>query len=390
MPGRRQVVSRVRYIRDVEEVTALPGEARKALGPVSDRFKFRANDYYLSLIDWDDPKDPIRKIVIPETGELENFGALDASDEESNYTVAGCQHKYPDTALLVCNEVCGAYCRFCFRKRLFMDDNDEVVNDVRPGLEYIRRHPEITNVLLTGGDPLLMATRRLEPILKALRAIPHVRIIRIGSKMPAFNPYRITEDPELLEVLSRYSAADKRIYVMAHFNVPKELTQVACEGLDCLRRAGVITANQTPILRGINADPDVLATLSQRLSWIGVLPYYFFQCRPTQGNGAFEVPLVQTYEIFAEAKSRISGLAKTARLVMSHTLGKIEMVGLTDHHIYMRFHRARRAEDEGRFMIFQRDDDAYWLEDLVPVDDDSAPHPVQDLDRRVRPAWESD
>jgi KamA family protein len=383
-------VSKVRYIRDIGKVEALPDGTRKALEAVSRKYKFRANDYYLGLIDWADPQCPIRKIVIPDSGELEDFGELDASDEASNYAAPGCQHKYSDTALLVCNEVCGAYCRFCFRKRLFMDDNDEVVNDISAGLDYIRRRPEITNVLLTGGDPLLMATRKLEAILASLRDIPHVRIIRLGSKMPAFNPFRITEDPELLAVLSRYSGAERRIYIMTHFNVPQELTPVACEGLDRLRRAGVITANQTPVLGGINADPEVLAALMQKLSWIGVAPYYFFQCRPTRGNKPYEIPLVQTYEIVADAKSRVSGLAKRARLVMSHSLGKVEMVGLTDHHIYLRFHRARHPEDENRFMIFHRDDDAFWLEDLVPVDEDSAPHAVQDLDRRVRPAWEPD
>ena len=227
-------MSKVRYTRNINSVDQLPAEARMALGAVSERFKFRANDYYLGLIDWDDPDDPIRKIVIPEYGELEEFGKLDASNEESNYVVPGCQHKYRHTALLICNEVCGAYCRFCFRKRLFMDDNDEVVNDVTPGIEYIRAHREITNVLLTGGDPLLMSTRKLEAILRPLREIPHVQIIRLGSKMPAFNPYRIIDDPELTAVFARYSTRQKRIYVMAHYNVPRELTDVSCHALDLL------------------------------------------------------------------------------------------------------------------------------------------------------------
>ena len=119
---------------------------------------FRANDYYLNLIDWDDPSDPIRQLIIPRQEELNEWGKLDASNEESITVARGVQHKYVDTVLLLCNEVCGAYCRYCFRKRLFMDVIDEVTNDVTEGIEYIRQHPEVNNVLLTGGDPLLMST----------------------------------------------------------------------------------------------------------------------------------------------------------------------------------------------------------------------------------------
>jgi len=138
-----------RYLNKLEQIPQLSQGEVKDLNEVTDRFVFRTNDYYQSLIDWDDPEDPIRKIVMPETGELEDWGRLDASDEES-YTVAkGVEHKYSSTALLLVNEVCAAYCRFCFRKRLFMDDNEEVTKDISEGLEYINAHPEINNVLLT-------------------------------------------------------------------------------------------------------------------------------------------------------------------------------------------------------------------------------------------------
>jgi len=371
-------VPKVKYVRDINKIEQLSEAARRALKPVSDKFTFRANEYYLGLINWDDPNDPIRKIVIPETGELETFGELDASNEESNYAAPGCQHKYPHTALLLCNEVCGAYCRFCFRKRLFMDDNDEVVNDVSAGIDYIRRTKEITNVLLTGGDPLLMATRKLESIIRRLREIPHVKIIRLGSKMPAFNPYRIIDDPSLLEMLSRYSTRKHRIYVMAHYNVPNELTDVSCKALDLLWKAGVILVNQTPILKGINDSVDVLRNLMRKLSFIGVPPYYFFQCRPTEGNKPYETTLVHSFGVLEEAKKQVSGLGKRARLVMSHHSGKIEMVGLTSRHIYLRYHRARYPADEGRFMSFHRDDDAYWFDDLVPAGE-TRPRPLQDF-----------
>ena len=226
-----------------------------------------------------------------------------------------------------------------------------------------------------------MSTRKLENIIRPLREIESVGIIRLGSKMPAFSPYRFINDPELLEMLAQFSTPEKRIYVMAHFNVPNELTDVALEGLDLLKQAGVVTVNQSPILKGINDDVEVLAELMRKLSIIGVPPYYFFQCRPTEGNKPYEIPMVQTFELLEEAKRQVSGLARRARLVMSHELRKVEMVGLTDRYIYLRFHRARNSEDEGRFMVFHRDDDAYWLEDLVPVNEEMLPPSVQDLER---------
>ena len=212
-----------KYITAINKVAELSPE-EKAIGTkISERFVFRTNDYYQSLINWDDPNDPIRRLVIPDAKELNEWGRLDASYEELYTKVPGLEHKYTDTALLLCNDVCGAYCRFCFRKRLFMDENDEVVRDVSKGIDYIRSHPEISNVLLTGGDPLIMSTSKLEPIIQRLREIPHVKIIRLGSKMPAFNPFRILEDPKLHAMFERYSTTEAgRIYVMCHFNHPVE------------------------------------------------------------------------------------------------------------------------------------------------------------------------
>lgn len=362
-------MTKIAYLNDLARVEHLPVGERKNLRPVAGRFKFRANDYYLSLIDWDNPEDPIRKIIIPSLQEMHSFGDVDASDEDSNYVAPGCQHKYPHTVVLLCNEVCGGYCRFCFRKRLFLEENSEAATDVSEGIAYIRANPQITNVLLTGGDPLLLSTRRLEGIIRPLRDIDHVQIIRIGSKMPAFNPYRIIDDPELPEMLSRYSTQRKRIYIMTHFNVVEELTDPAVLAVDLLMKAGVALSNQTPILRGINEQPSALKGLMQRLSFIGIPPYYFFQCRPTVGNMPFVVPLVEAYEALEKAKCEVSGLAKRARLVMSHARGKIEIVAVTDSHIYVKIHRARLAEDEGRFMVFHRDNDAYWLDDLVAAEE---------------------
>jgi lysine 2,3-aminomutase len=287
------------------------------------------------------------------------------------------QHKYPHTVLLLCNEVCGAYCRYCFRKRLFMNDNDEVSLDISEGLEYIRRRPQITNVLLTGGDPLILSTKRLAAIFAGLREIPHVQIIRVGSKMPAFNPWRVLDDVELQNVFKTYSTPEKRIYMMAHFDHPRELTAPAIAGIDALLKCGVICVNQCPIIAGVNDDAGVLAQMFRKLSFIGCPPYYLFQGRPTAGNKPYEVPIVRGYTLFEEAKKHVSGLAKRARFVMSHETGKIEIVGIDERQIYLRYHRAKDPANEGRFMIFERDDDAYWLDQLTPASPISGALPLR-------------
>ena len=358
---------RVKYVRRLDQVEQLTARERDRLGPVSARYVFRANDYYLGLIDWDDPDDPIRQLIIPREEELIEWGKLDASNEEAVTVAHGVQHKYTDTVLLLCNEVCGAYCRYCFRKRLFMDDNDEVTNDVTAGLRYIADHPEVTNVLLTGGDPLLMSTRRLVEIFDALRAIPHVKIIRLGSKMPAFDPYRILNDPALHEAFRTYSTPSQRIYLMAHFDHPRELTDLAIQGIDTCIRNGVICVNQCPMIKGINDDPYTLAELYATLSYIGCPPYYLFQGRPTAGNEPFEVPMVQGWQVFRRALTLGSGLARRAKYCMSHETGKIEIMAVDDEHIYLRYHQAKHDEDLGRFFVCRRNDEAYWLDQLEVV-----------------------
>ena len=357
----------VRYITDISKIEAIPADVREQLKAVAQKFAFRVNDYYLGLIDWQDPNDPIRQLIIPHPDELKPWGRLDASNEKSNTPLKGVQHKYGQTVLLLCNEVCGAYCRYCFRKRLFMNDNDEVSLDVSEGIRYIREHPEVTNVLLTGGDPLILGTKRLKEILRQLREIEHVQIIRIGSKMPAFNPWRVLDDAELQETLRTYSTPQKRIYIMAHFDHPRELTEPAIQGIDALLRCGCIVVNQCPLLRGINDNAEVLAGMFRRLSFIGAPQYYLFQGRPTEGNLPYAIPIVEGFRLFDTAMRGLSGLAKRVRYCMSHESGKIEIAGVDERYIFTRFHRAKNEADEGRFMIYERDDNALWLDDLKPA-----------------------
>ncbi|OJW06143.1 MAG: KamA family radical SAM protein [Planctomycetales bacterium 71-10] len=360
--------TRVNYLRSLSKIVHLSDEAKAELESVSKQYAFRVSDYYLGLVDWGDPDDPIRQLILPRVEELHEWGSLDASNELSVTVAKGVQHKYKDTALLLCNKACGAYCRYCFRKRLFMNENDEVMHDVTEGIRYITAHPEINNVLLTGGDPLLIRANRLADLFSSLSAIPHVRVIRLGSKMPAFNPWCILDNSELQAAFRTFSGGARRIYLMAHFDHPRELTEPALESIACCLANGLICVNQCPVIRGINDDPGVLAALFETLSYIGCPQYYVFQCRPTAGNEPYCLPIVRTWQVFSEAMRRGSGLARRARLVLSHETGKVEVMSVDARQIYLRYHEAKDPADTGRLLICHRDDQAVWLDDLRPVD----------------------
>jgi lysine 2,3-aminomutase len=352
-----------KYLTSINQINGLSFDEKEALQPVADQFPFRANEYYVSLIDWNDQNDPIRKLIIPSQHELYGYGKWDACDEETNYVVPGCQHKYSSTALLVISDVCGGYCRYCFRKRLFVKEVREAKTDITAGLNYIRSHKEIDNVLLTGGDSLMLSTRKLKEIIQQLREIDHVKIIRLGSKLPAYNPMRIYEDKDLLALIRTYSNPEKRIYIMSHISHPREITNETKKCFQALIQAGAILMNQTPVLKGINDAPDVLAELMNQLSWIGVTPYYFFINRPVAGNYDFVLPLKEAYTIVEQAKAKTSGLGKRVRLVMSHSSGKIEIMAIENGKAYLKYHQSRDGE-YGKLMILDCPDDATWFDDL--------------------------
>ncbi|KAF1078107.1 KamA family radical SAM protein [Methanogenium sp. MK-MG] len=368
-------MTHTRYITKIDDIKEISEDDAEKLRQVEEMFPFRASEYYLSLIDWADINDPIRRIIFPEQDELDKWGELDPSTESSNTVLPGVQHKYGPTALLLVSEVCGGICRFCFRKRIFMDaeSESEMIKNLPENIEYIKNHPEISNILMTGGDPLMLATSKLEPIIQQLREIEHVKIIRIGSKMPAYDPYRITGDPALLEMIEKYSTKDKRIYIMTQFNHPRELTEAAVEAIDLLTKAGAKPTNQTPILRGINDDPDVLGELLSKLAAIGVSPYYIFQCRPTTGNQHFSVPVEEAYRIIEQAKINCSGLAKRVKYVMSHKSGKIEIIATDNKYTYMKYHQAENKNNIGKLMVFNKNPDAKWLEDYGDPVSESMP-----------------
>ncbi len=360
-------VGQIENLTRIEQLEQLTEQEKKQLSKIAEIFAFRSNNYYLSLIDWDDPEDPIRKIIIPHSHELEEWGRLDPSNEESYTIIPGLEHKYNSTVLLLVSNACAGICRYCFRKRVFINTKSTYLRDITAAMKYIEDHKEITNVLLTGGDPFVLTTSKLEDIIRQLREIEHVQIIRIGTKMPAFNPYRIIEDSELLEMISDYSTEHKKIYIMTHFVHPRELTGAAIKGVNLLHKAGALLANQTPLIRGVNSYPEVLAELLSKLSYIGVVPYYIFQCRPAVGNKPYTVPIEKGYEIVEQAKSMVSGLAKRARYTMSHTTGKIEILGKSEEFTYFKYHRAADDQDSGRFMAFKSNPNAYWFDDYDEI-----------------------
>jgi len=357
----------MKYVTKIDQLSQLRQGEKVKLKGVTDKFAFRSNAYYLSLIDWKDPNDPIRTIIVPSLQELDEWGRLDPSDEKTYSVIPGLEHKYHSTALLLVSNVCEGICRYCFRKRVFIHRQSEYLRDLPAAIHYIRAHEEITNVLLTGGDPLALNASKLENIIRQLRDIEHVGIIRIGTKMPAFNPYRITEQPALLELIEKYSTDQKKIYVITHFIHPRELTDVAVKAVSLLLKAGAVVANQTPLIKGVNDNPEVLAELLAHLSFIGAVPYYIFQCRPALGNKAYTMPIEQGYEIVEQAKARVSGLAKRIRFVMSHATGKIEVIGKSDDCVYFKYHRAADDADSGRFLTCRSNPDAYWLDDYAEM-----------------------
>lgn len=367
-------MNKVKYITRISDVPQLSSGEVKELEEVTRKFPFGANTYYLGLINWADKADPIRRIVIPTTEELEEegWGAIDPSREADYTIVPGLEHKYSDTVLFLLSDLCGGRCRYCFRKRLFMADREhEILKGYRPAVKYIEAHREVDNVLLTGGDPLRLHTSGLREVMSALRKIDHVQTIRIGTRMPVYNPFRVIQDPELPRMIKEFSTPEKRLYFMLHFCHPNEITKEAIEAVSILIESGAIVCNQNPLIRGVNDSPEVLAQLYRKLSYIGISPYYTFQIRPAVGNKPYAVPLVRAFQIFQEAKRNLSGTAKRATFAMSHALGKIEVVGVDETFVYMRYHRAPNPEDTGKFMVTQRNDQGYWFDDFELVSSSS-------------------
>ncbi len=265
-------------------------------------FNIQITPYYARLIKH--KGDPIYRQVIPDPAELaEGSGDVDPLSEDEDSPVPSIIHRYPDRVLFLVSHCCASYCRFCTRKRKVGDPSKISPRSIEDGLGYIRSHPEVRDVIISGGDPLMLGDRKLEYILKSLRAIPHVEILRIGTRIPCFLPQRIT--PKLVAMLKRYHP----LYVNVHFNHPDEITDEASRALNLLADAGVPLGNQTVLLKGVNDDPQVMKRLMQKLLVIRVRPYYIYQADYVKGTEHLRTTVEKGLEIMDAIRGWTSGLA---------------------------------------------------------------------------------
>jgi lysine 2,3-aminomutase len=274
----------------------------EALRPAFDNFQMRITPAALDLIK--EVGDPMWNQYVPTVQELDVVdGMIDSLDEDADSPVPNITHRYPDRVLFLVSPVCASYCRFCTRRRKVGDPEKIPLNQYDSAFAYIRAHPEVRDVILSGGDPMMLSDRRIEYILQNLRAIPHVEIIRIGSRITSHLPERIT--PEFCDMVQRYHP----IYMNTHFNHPSELTDAARAALDRLSRAGVVLGCQTVLLKGVNDDPVIMMKLMHELLKARVRPYYIYMADQVAGGEHFRTQVQKGLEIVKALRGWTSGLA---------------------------------------------------------------------------------
>ncbi len=349
---------------DLMEYMSLTKEQEKILHEILCRFPMSATRYYLSLVDWENvDTDPIFRLAVPSISETDLSGSFDTSGESSNTKFQGLQHKYRQTVLVLTTHECAMYCRHCFRKRLVgLDNQKETAGVPYKVAEYVKNHPEVTNVLLTGGDSFLLDNEIIELYLSLLTEISHLDFIRFGTRTPVTFPARITQDPDLCKILKKYNQK-KQIFIVTHYNHPREVTEESVKAVRMLQDAGLVIRNQTVLLRGVNDDAAVLSELMGKLTSIGIVPYYIFQCRPVRGvKNQFQLPIKEGLSIVEKAKGMMNGQGKSVRYAMSHPMGKIEIVGeMPDGQVIFKFHQAKDPENLGKVFFSDMKDDPNWL-----------------------------
>lgn len=329
--------------------------------------------YYLALVNTEDSDDPIRKMCIPAAGELVVVGAMgnttkDPYGDDKHDKGNGILHKYSYTALVVGTEYCAMYCRHCFRKRMVGLPNEQTVRNFQQAAKYFVSHPEITNVLISGGDPFMLPTATIKAMLDELKNIPHLNYVRIGTRAPVVYPVRFFDD-ELIEVLRQFNRT-KALYIPTHFNHPNEITPVAEKAILRLREAGITVNNQAVLLRGVNDNVETLVTLMNELLRIGVNPYYLYQCMPVaRVRHHFQVPLKEGVDIVDGARMKLDGYGKRFKFIIGHDIGKIEVCGrIEDKLIMKQLHtRPDHPEESSRMLVRQLTEKGGWLDDLPEV-----------------------
>lgn len=356
---------------ELAQYLPISDEEKKSLGEVVERHPMNIPRYYLSLIDPTNVKDPIRRLAMPTADELVVAGSMgettpDPYGDDKHDKGNGVLHKYPYSALVVATEYCSMYCRHCFRKRMVGLPNEQTVENFKNAAKYITEHKEISNVIISGGDPLMLPTPVLKEMLDSLRDIDHINYIRIGTRVPVVFPMRLFDD-ELLSYLKGLNR-EKTVYVPTHFNHYREITSVAADAVLALREAGITVNNQAVFLRGVNDSPGDLEDLMNGLVRIGVNPYYLYQCMPvSRVRHHFQVPLKEGIDIVNEATSRLDGYAKRFKFIMGHDIGKIEICGRYGNKLVMsQIHtRPEHPEEASRIIIRELTDKAGWLDDLL-------------------------
>ncbi len=301
---RWQLSHRVTSVAALAELLPLDPRTLDQLAQVSQRYRFAISPYYLSLIDPADPDCPIRRQSVPSIDELNPEGVLDPMDEEHSSPVPSVTRRYPDRLIIKVTNQCGMYCRFCQRRRL-IGETDLAVDEatLRTAVQYVREQPEVRDVLITGGDALMLSDQALERLLQDLRSIPHVEIIRLGTRTPVTLPQRIT--PQLVEMLKRYHP----LYINTHFNSPAEITAEARTACSRLADAGIPLGNQMVLLNGVNNNKFIVRRLNQLLLTLRVKPYYIFHPKTVQGTSHFWVRIEEGLEIMENLRGYTSGMA---------------------------------------------------------------------------------
>ncbi|MCS3765652.1 MULTISPECIES: KamA family radical SAM protein [Bradyrhizobium] len=326
--------------------------------------RYHVTRYYREQIANSGYYNQLKYVVEPSVEEFESPGSLDTSGEHDNTVVLGLQHKYAQTGLLLVTDRCASYCRYCFRKRMVGKDSDEIAPDFAQVAQYIAGHPEMTNVLLSGGDPFVLSTAKLNGIVDHLLPIAHLESIRFGTKMIAYEPKRF-EDAALPALFQRIHEAGKAAIIVTHFDHIGEISMDAERKIRSLRAQGVQFLNQSVLLAKVNDDPEILAATFAKCHQIGVRPYYLFQSRPVKGASHFQVPLLRGIEITRGINHRLSGIQKTFKYIMSHYTGKIEILDIgDDHRVYMRYHQNRAFDKIGKIFSRPHVEGACWLDDL--------------------------
>jgi lysine 2,3-aminomutase len=315
-----QLRHRVRSAEELARFVRPSEDEGRAIAALAERFRFVITPYYAALMDPEDPDCPIRRQVVPRLAELADpDGVADPLDEVAHSPVKNVVRVYRDRIAFCVNNECALYCRFCLRKRMVGDEEWTMQRrELSAALDWIRETPEIRDVLLTGGDPLVFSDERLGWLLGELRAIPHVEIIRLGTRLPVTLPFRVT--PALCALLERHHP----IWLNTHFNHPRELTAEAAEACDRLSRAGVPLGNQSVLLAGINDDPDTMKALCEGLVRMRVRPYYCYQAQLLEGTAHFRVPIERGIELFRGLRGRTSGFA-IPQYVLDTPHGKVPL-----------------------------------------------------------------